>query len=78
MTPGPKRSDIFIAAMIAAASLGYNGPRDFEFQHRLAREPRRRRHTAGAWSGDGVQPAETRQMRRARERAASKRKAVGP
>ncbi len=77
MTPTPRRSDIFIAAMIAATALGYNGPRDFEINS-IAREPRRRRLMPGAWRGDGVQPAETRQMRRARERAASKRKAVGP
>lgn len=42
-------------------------------QKRMRRFQRHAAHFRGAWKGDGVQPTETRQMRRARERKAVKR-----
>ncbi len=39
-------------------------------QDRVRRIERSIAHFRGAWRGDGVQPTETRQMRRARERKA--------
>lgn len=42
-------------------------------QHSMRRFEKRANHYAGSWRGDGVQPAETRQMRRAKARKAVKR-----
>ncbi|MCC6907060.1 MAG: hypothetical protein IT430_03885 [Phycisphaerales bacterium] len=42
-------------------------------QHSMRRFEKRANHIVGSWRGDGVQPAETRQMRRAKARKAVKR-----
>lgn len=85
MTPTPTREGAFLAACAAVMMLHPINVNTDPFirgmkraQQSMRRFERRAKHFAGAWRGDGVQPAETRQMRRARERAASKRKAVGP
>ncbi|MCC6907071.1 MAG: hypothetical protein IT430_03940 [Phycisphaerales bacterium] len=42
-------------------------------QRSMRRFEKRANHIVGSWRGDGVQPAETRQMRRAKARKAVKR-----
>jgi len=79
MTPTPERTRpvAFLTAYAAALSMlpirvdtdAYvRGVEDA--QDRMRRFARHAAHFSGAWRGDGVQPRETRQMRRARERKA--------
>lgn len=83
MTPTPAKEGAFLAACAAAMTFRLINvdtdpyTRSMErAQRSMRRVERHVKHMAGSWRGDGVQPAETRQMRRARERAAAKRKAV--
>lgn len=70
----------FIAAYTAALAMQ---PANFNIdpycralrnaQQSMRRFEKRANHYAGSWRGDGVQPAETRQMRRAKARKAVRR-----
>lgn len=82
MTPAPARGVEFLAACAAVMTFAAINVDIDPFTRGLERAQRSMRrferaakHIAGSWRGDGVQPVETRQMRRAAERARSK--AVG-